>query len=140
MALVTLTNRAKRSSPMSAGTDLRMAVLVGSGVAGLTADDVEGLTVLSELDAIPDVDLHTDRQPLTGGIVTEDDAGDRAAFGSDRVFFAPAPGVTAAGVAVYKEGPTDAARMLISVHRPPFPLPLAGGLAVGIPPGIDRGA
>jgi hypothetical protein len=142
MAIETVTNRAKLRI-LNGTTDLdtspiRVCYLVGTGVSGLTAATVQDLNFLSELDAIANVTLSTERLTLASLTVTEDDTNNWAvADATDPVFGAVAE--NAEGVAFYHFITDDTASPLISVHNTGFPQPVNGGLTIQMPNGWLRG-
>ena len=124
MAIETVTNRAKLEilngdSPLDTAT-VRICYLTGAGVAGLTAAQVQDFNFLSELDAVVNVNLSTERLTLAGKTVTED-------------------AENAEGVAFYRFATLDSDSPLISVHTTGFPQPVNGGLTVNMPSGWLRG-
>lgn len=142
MAIEVVTNRAKLRI-LNGTTDLdtsplRVCYLTGAGVAGLTAAQVQDFNFLSELDAVTNVALSTERLTLASLSVTEDDTNNWAvADATDPVFGAVAE--DAEGVAFYHFITDDASSPLLSVHTTGFPQPVNGGLTVQMPNGWLRG-
>lgn len=138
-----ITNRAKLSimngdTPLDS-SDLRLAYVVGTGVAGITQAVFQDLNFVSELDAIANVTISTERLTLAGEAVAEDDTNNwaLASFTTGVTFGAVAE--DAEGVIVYKEGASDAARELLTLHTTGFPQPVNGGLVINDPNGWLRG-
>ena len=137
-----VTNRAKLSiangdTPLDT-SDLRLAYAKGTGVASITLATFQDLNFVSELDAIVNVDIGTERLTLAGEAVAEDDTNNWAQASFTNTAFAAAIGDTAAMIIVYKEGANDAARELLFGTTTGLPLSVDGGLNVNDPNGWLR--
>lgn len=117
-------------SPLDSA-DLRMLLIAGASLpAGWNNPD---LNTVSDLDAVTDVVLHTERIALSGKTVTQDDTNNRANADAAAVVYAAAPGVTARAAIVFDEGGgTDSTRYLICGSSTGFGVPIDGGLTVNI--------
>lgn len=118
---VTFTNRAKKmygnGEIVPGTTDIRMGLL--KTLAAHT--NVPDLNFVSEMEAHADFAELTAggyaRQALAGEAITEDDTNDRANIdSSDVAFGAISAGETIVGAFIFKEGASDAARELLSIH------------------------
>lgn len=143
MAIEAVTNRAKLEilqgvADLDALATLRMCYLTGAGVAGLTVAQVQDFNFLSELDAVTNVTLSTERLTLATLTVTEDDTNNWALADFANATFG-AVAENAEGVAIYRFVTNDAASPLYSVHTTGFPQPVNGGLVVNTPNGWLRG-
>jgi hypothetical protein len=118
-----------------ATADLRMAYFVG-GPTGVTDDP--DLNTVADVEAVAGVTVSTERIALTNETISEDDTNNRAVADADTASFA-AQAESAAGVIIYYEGASDAARDLLGGFDTGFPQPVNGGLDVNIPNGFLRG-
>jgi hypothetical protein len=128
----TVTNRGKTEilngdCPLDSA-DLRMLVILGTQT-GVNDPD---LNFIADLDAVTSVTIHSERIALASKTVTEDDTNNRANADAGNVTFAAAPGVTAQGVAVYRQVTNDADSPVIAIYTTGFPQPMDGGLVVNI--------
>ena len=108
--------------------DLRMLGFIGTAVG---TDDAD-LNTVADLDAVSGVSIHSERLTLSGVTATQDDANNRVNIDAANLTFAVAAGVTLAGVAIYVEGVSDAARQLIATYSTGFPESLDGGLLISV--------
>ena len=129
----TVTNRGKARTLQALlanlGANAQMIVITGTQT-GVNNPDIN---TVADLDAVTNVNIHSERLSLSGGTVSEDDAADRASLDYANLTFAAAPGVTAQGVALIDaSGANDAARDVLAVFTTGFPVPMDGGLNVNI--------
>lgn len=112
-----------------AANDVRMLGIIGTTV-GVNNPD---LNTVADLDAVVGVSIHSERLPITGEAVAQNDAADRAELSSNSPAFAVAGGVTLVGVALYEEGGgTDATRTLLGTYTDNFPAALDTGLIINV--------